>query len=215
MSYKISDLKEEIKDLNFNISIANWDMNHRYDFINGILTILSRWTGNGMGYFWNEKYKNSTFQGWMECLECFSAKTLLEMVQLILDGKYRKGDDSIPRSPMDFKHFVMHGTHSQIPKVINDEIKVSIDKNLLLSNAYDNINRREKSEKIAQENLQKIRAIVKRAMSKNKMDLDFPIKTEEELKEIYRSNREAPLIFCNKHGLYDYKDRGCCKCRTG
>lgn len=105
---KIDGIIKGFEDLDVNIALARWGVFDRKEFIHRVLIVLGKWSGKGEKYFWETQEEKEFFlEGWVECLECFSAKVLIKNLRYILDGKYDKNYAKIPRSPLDFKDFIM------------------------------------------------------------------------------------------------------------
>jgi len=136
-----------------NKKLQEFNFVEKQDFVHTVLLIMAKQVG-GTAYFWRKEEEDFVLEGWVEGLEEFRPKQILNALDLILEGKYLKRDEVVPRNAMDFKHFMRNGTHNQIPELYN-----SAPLNVLKL-GYDKEAAREKSLGIAKTSLDNIRGML-------------------------------------------------------
>jgi hypothetical protein len=110
---RIEDLRKSFENLNFSVRLSNWGKEDLYDFILSALTIMSMWTESKLNYFWKNGEEESALGGWIDCLEVITANSVIVTLESVRDGHYKKYEDLIPRSAIDFKHFALTGNHKR------------------------------------------------------------------------------------------------------
>ncbi len=111
----IDDLKKNYSRFNLSASLANLKENDKYKFISDVLIVMSKWTESKLNHFWKEGEEKVTLDGWVECLQMLTPASILRALESIRDCNYRKYEDCVPRSPLDFKYFLLNGYHNQKP----------------------------------------------------------------------------------------------------
>lgn len=97
--------------------LSAYDKDLREDFVYSVLKEMAQQCG-GMGYFWRAEDESFIFDGWVKGLANFYPFRIVEMLNWILLGKYKKREDFIPRNAMDFKCFMIQVIESQPPVMI-------------------------------------------------------------------------------------------------
>lgn len=132
-------------------------------FINEILILMGAHAG-GMSYFTYGCPLNQVISSWTIGLRMFKPRAILEAVHHILDGKYDRNGNLIPRSVIEFKWFLRKmGEHLPQFEASEDEVRRL---------TFDTITARQKSEVCAKEAMEKLSYIFRR----NNVSVCAPVK---------------------------------------
>lgn len=134
--------------------LGEYEYDTQLDLISSILMLMGRQIG-GLSYFYKADEYDFIMNGWADGLRDFHPKSIFEAVEMVLDGKYQKRDDIVPRNPMEFKNFMRNCPSNEIPPYY---APAPID---ALRIGYDSEEARERSRIKAEENLKEIRRQIK------------------------------------------------------
>lgn len=139
------------------------------DFVYTIIKIMAKQSG-GFGYFWRDEDEDFIFSGWVEGLISFKPTQILNAVDLVLNGYYKKYESVVPKTVMDFKEFMKNGSHAQlgVPRGMKSVYKIeNIPKPLIEceKNKNEESKCEEKTQEIYQDSMECIRIVLKGAKS--------------------------------------------------
>ena len=107
--------------------LSDFQCAEKTNFILGLITELSNQCG-GYHYFWAKENAQDRLNGWIEGLSNVKTITIINGFEAVLDGQYLKGTDTVPRSPLDFKHFIKSGSFNKIDNANLLEDKASFSR---------------------------------------------------------------------------------------
>lgn len=146
------------------------------DFVYAILMLMAKQCG-GFGYFWRGEDEDFVLDGWIEGLNKFRPKHILQTIDLILNGKYKKQEDIVPRNAMDFKYFMNNGPHAQlgVPRGMKS-VYLEMSEQKLLTNCDQNKkeeendvkNKEEKTREVYEASIETIRLVLNSAVMTNR-----------------------------------------------
>jgi hypothetical protein len=73
-------------------------------FVYAMLEKMGRHAG-GMNYFWTKEEEDFALKGWIEVFGELTPEKIIRTICLILEGKYSKSGDCVPKTSLDFKNF--------------------------------------------------------------------------------------------------------------
>ena len=105
--------KDKISDGSYLRDMKEDEMN---SFVTDILEIMASRCG-GHNFFWKKEDEKLVFSGWVDGLKKFTLKEIVNCLLLILDYRYSKKDDHIPRSVIDFGYFLIETRACDLLKI--------------------------------------------------------------------------------------------------
>lgn len=87
------------------VSVGDMSENDANSFVKDVLSIMGATCG-GMNFFWKKEDENFVFEGWLECFKKFKIRSIVNTLLLVMDLKYKKRDEHIPKFAIDFCHFL-------------------------------------------------------------------------------------------------------------
>ena len=89
--------------------IRDFPLEQGKDFIYHIMNRMGMENG-GMSYFYHEHEKEAILQAWVNGLQQYTGRQLLNTLHEVLAGNISK----TPRTTMEFKQLMQHGTHHRL-----------------------------------------------------------------------------------------------------
>jgi hypothetical protein len=151
MEVEIPDLlKKFSNEIYSEDNLCKKSMEFRMEFVYSVISTFAQQCG-GIRFFWCKEDEKFIFDGWVQGLANFKIKNIITAVILILDCKYKKRDDFIPRNVIDFKHFIIETKNINLFKndSNNPDLRLEYD-------IEDAEKRAEEARKIYMEKIRKI-----------------------------------------------------------
>ncbi|MGL4341231.1 MAG: hypothetical protein ACRCSZ_02270 [Lactococcus lactis] len=157
MNRKYEDLPEKIKiyesEIMNGLKVKDLEDRKGKEFVYAVLEEMGQQCG-GVRYFWPVEDKTFIFSGWLKGLMNFKLRNIVNALILVLQCKYNRKDEIVPRNAMSFKRFILDTENINLIKEPIEEPKLMLE--------YDHDSARERAEKARKESIEKLREVFPR-----------------------------------------------------